>query len=396
MTTPNLDITRKGWWLVVDPDTGQVSKHANDIEASQNALSHSAKNGGKVVMIDPPAYEVQCPPFLVSPAPAPEPEPVPTPEPQPAPEPVPEPEPNPGYEDDYELPDMPVATNIIRLKPGENNIKDLIKGGEGHVNHVIGTGTETVLDLGYIGRSSFIFENANLKCVRGYKKATFIEGSRGIDSQCWIVNCNAIGRDNSDRSGLDTFTPAFGFDRYFSVGSRFERFMRGVNGCGWAATIRCHYENILEDFWQNGGVIRDVTVNNMGLLHATDQSKHPDVIQCPGRVDVLGLRVTNYMGQCVAMGGTTATGSRFRDVTITGAAGKKLMGRAIGNAVTLENADGKGGPSDVLFEDFHCDKPFFVRGNDAGRPERNWAGENVRLVNSSFGGVAFKDETLNS
>jgi len=114
MTTPAINITRKGRWAVVAP-SGIVSQHNTSIEASEAAANWSLSNAAPC-RIEPPYYMVDVDNVVLPPVVEPPVGPVDPPEPEP---PVIEPEPEPTAS---EWTDTRPDHYVIDIGPGEHQL----------------------------------------------------------------------------------------------------------------------------------------------------------------------------------------------------------------------------------------------------------------------------------
>ena len=293
-----------------------------------------------------------------------------------------DPEPAPADPPVLTWPTPPQATKTVTGLRSDrpNNIRGKIRMGMGQVNLVEGPRDVVISSPAYIQRASIVFNGPSLRGSGRYNGSKFVEGFRGIGSECWIVNADLEGREIEGR--IDTFVPVFGFDKHYCINSTIRKVRRAFNGCGWVEVYDSVVEDVWEDLCQGAGKIRNVTARRIGWPTMNPPTAHPDIIQCMGRWDVDGLIVEGYsgIGQGIALANESASGSVFKHGDFSGS------GPGSGSGILIESKGGNG-PSDILIEDWKMDKPFKVRTKGSDR----WRGKNITLRRSEFSNDSFDE-----
>ena len=288
--------------------------------------------------------------------------------PSPLPEPpVVEPEPTPPPVD---TPTPPAADKVLELGPGRHDLKGRVSSTSGFVTKIVGPPDAIITKIGSIRGGSVIIEGPSTN-PGPYK---LVEGDG--TGEAWLINPNFTGQKiNPDYLGGElTWAPTWGFRRNVYIGGTIRQVQRGTRG--YTEIYNTHYEDVYEDLIQGHGILRNVTAARVGWPYRK-QGSHPDIIQAFSKIDVDGLNVTDYYGQGFALGDPAASGSTFRNVSLSQSRepeGKFFYGASI------ETSTGSGGPNRLAFHNVQCDKPWFVRRDGS----KAWQGEGITVTDSKF------------
>lgn len=276
-------------------------------------------------------------------------------------------------------PAPPEAGQTITLEPGEH--RDLHERIEqAGVVRIVGPRDAVVLideRIRFEGEA-LIFQGVTMRT----EAAKPIEGNE--ENALWLIDVDYTGRALSEDRKQATEAPGWRFHRSTFIGSDFRHFRRGSHRT--THVYRCTYADIYEDLFQGAGIIvRDVKAQRVGAPRRFYKG-HADVLHPWGKMDVDGLMVEGYAHQGINLQDARATGSIFRNITLSGHDGNG------GSGVLLETAVGRNGPSDLLLEDVSIDHVFRVR-HDRSH-EKVWEGDNVTVRRCNFKGWPNRDSRI--